>query len=58
MKKRITIGNWIILVSIMIIMIMAVSCTQKVYNQRTSGINGKTGLDTAKKTQKIYENHE
>lgn len=57
MKKRIKIGNWIILILSIIVLVLASSCAeQKVFTQRSSGINGLTGNHTVTKTQR-YHNH-
>lgn len=41
-------------ISAVLILFSLGSCSFKAYNQRTSGINGSSGIHTAFKTQKQY----
>jgi len=53
MKKRIKIGNWVIVIASLIAISLS-SCGQKAYTQRSSGINGKSGSHVVSKTQSYY----
>jgi hypothetical protein len=57
MRKRIKIGNILILIGVLIILILSSCSGNKAYTQRNCGVKGKSGSHVVAKTQS-YNNFE